>query len=258
MTVRPAFAAVVLAAGEGVRLRPLTDHLPKALCPVGNQPLVDHAIARVSGHGDVAVNVHHRRDQLETHLARRGVHVSVEREQALGTAGAIGRLRGWIDGRPVLITNADAWFSGSLDRLVAGWDGERVRLGVGYDPVRPDFAGAWRFVGTSLLPWAWARRMQPEPSGLYEVCWRQAEEEGTLDLVPLDGAFIDCGTPRDYWAANMMWSGGTSVVAGSATIAGSVVRSVVWPGAVVAADECLIEAVRTTDGTTIYPTKPAG
>ncbi len=92
---------------------------PKALCPVGADALVDHAIARLSGvTGDVAVNVHHgRAARWLAHLAGRAVHVSVEEPVALGTAGALGRLRPWIDGRPVLVTNADAWLPADLTGL---------------------------------------------------------------------------------------------------------------------------------------------
>jgi MurNAc alpha-1-phosphate uridylyltransferase len=250
--------AIVLAAGLGTRLAPLTDYLPKALCPVGNRPLIDHALDRVAGFGDVAVNLHHGRGLLEAHLAPRDVHLSIEAERPLGTAGAIGNLRNWLDGRPSLITNADAWYTGPLERLHAGWDGKRVRLGVVFDPAQADFAGMWRFAGSSLLPWRWASTLPAAPGGLYELCWSRAAAEGSLDLVPLAGGFIDCGTPRDYWAANMTWSGGASVIAPSAMVEGDVVRSVVWPGAAVGRGERLIEGIRLPDGTTVYPTSSGG
>jgi mannose-1-phosphate guanylyltransferase/MurNAc alpha-1-phosphate uridylyltransferase len=250
--------AIVLAAGLGTRLRPLTDHLPKALCPVGNRPLIDHALDRVAGAGGIAVNVHHGRDLMEAHLERRDVYVSIESERPLGTAGAVGNLRGWLDGRAALITNADAWYSGSLERLHEGWDGRRVRLGVVFDPARADFAGLWRFAGSSLLPWRWASTLSAEPGGLYELCWSRAAVEGSLDLVPLEGSFIDCGIPGDYWAANMTWSGGASVIDPTATVHGEVVRSVIWPGAMVGSEERLVEAIRLPDGTTVYPTSSHG
>ncbi|MGI9118832.1 MAG: sugar phosphate nucleotidyltransferase, partial [Acidimicrobiales bacterium] len=113
-------AALVLAAGSGRRLRPLTDLRPKALCPVGNVALIDLALARVAGvvpAGAVAVNAHHLRHQLEAHLAGR-VHLSVEEPQALGTAGAVANLRGWLDGRALLVVNADAWHTADLAPLV--------------------------------------------------------------------------------------------------------------------------------------------
>jgi NDP-sugar pyrophosphorylase family protein len=96
------------------------------------------------------------------------------------------------------------------------------------------------------------------PAGLYELCWRRAERAGSLDLVPLEGSFIDCGTPQDYWAANMTFSGGVSVIAPSARVDGEVVRSVVWPGAAVGSDERLVEAIRLPDGTTVYPNSASG
>ena len=78
-------AGIVLSAGGGTRLSPLTRLRPKALCPVGAVPLVDRAIERLGEvTSDVAVNVHHGREQVEDHLAGR-VHLAVE-EVLLGTA----------------------------------------------------------------------------------------------------------------------------------------------------------------------------
>src|SRR3954468_20339549 len=114
-------AGVVLAAGAGERLRPLTRLRAKALCPVGDRPLVDHALARFAGvTATLAVNVHHHRDQLEAHLAGR-VHLSIEEPVALGTAGALGALRDWVDGRACIVVNADTWCPTPLDVLVDGW-----------------------------------------------------------------------------------------------------------------------------------------
>ncbi|MFL6138142.1 MAG: NTP transferase domain-containing protein [Frankiaceae bacterium] len=243
-------AAVVLAAGRGTRLRPLTDLLPKALCPVADVPLVDRALDRVAALAGrpadpswVAVNAHHLVDLLAAHVGER-VHLSVERPEALGTAGALGALRPWLDGRPVLVTNADAYLDADLGALVAGWDGERIRLAVVADHDRPDFAGAWRYAGVALMPWADVRERKPVPSGLYEVSWDAAERAGRLDLVPIAGTFVDCGTPPDYLRANLHASGGESVVGKGATVEGELVRSVVWPGGRVARGERLVERIR--------------
>ena len=84
-------AAVVLAAGAGTRLRPLTWLRPKALCPVENVPLVDFAIGWARAvTSAVAVNVHHGRQLMESHLSGR-VHLSVEEPEVLGTAGGVAR-----------------------------------------------------------------------------------------------------------------------------------------------------------------------
>ncbi|MGH8968905.1 MAG: NTP transferase domain-containing protein [Actinomycetes bacterium] len=251
--------AVVLAAGAGTRLRPLTTLRPKALCPVGNRPLVDWAVERVTPYASrVAVNVHHHADRMLGHLAHRDVHVSLERPQVLGTAGALGNLRDWVDGAAVLLTNADAWHpAGStstaalLAPLVDGWDGERPRLLCVRAPGRGDF-GDLRYVGSCLLPWWSVRDLEPRPSGLYEVAWARLYAEGGLDLVVDDARVIDCGTPTDYLAANMAASGGAPVVGEGAVVEGRLVRSVVWPGSRVGPDEWLVDAIR-ADGVTLHP-----
>jgi N-acetyl-alpha-D-muramate 1-phosphate uridylyltransferase len=238
---------VVLAAGRGTRLRPLTRLRPKALCPVGNVPLVDLALERVRPAVEaVAVNLHHGRRALDLHLAD-DVHRSIEAEEPLGTAGALGHLRPWIDGRGVLVVNADAWCPGSLAPFVEGWDGERIRLLLaGDDELRPDsgLAGA-------LMPWADVAEVDAVPSGLYEVSWRAALEAGRLEVVRHDGAFVDCGTPKEYLAANLLVSGGSSVVEPGARVEGTVDRCVVWSDAVVHPHEALSCAIRARTRVTV-------
>jgi len=205
---------VVLAAGAGTRLRPLTDRLPKALCPVGGRALVDWAIDRLRPHvSRVAVNAHHRREQLQAHLSDQPVYLSIEEPVALGTAGALGRLREWIDGAPVLLTNADAWCPGPdpLAVLVDDWaDETRPRLlSQPAGSRRRDF-GELRYLGSALLPWWAVRDLEPVPSGLYEVSWARLHDEGALDLVVTTEDWIDCGTPADYQEANARASGSHS------------------------------------------------
>ena len=192
-------AALVLAAGRGERLRPLTDTTPKPLLTVGSTTLLDAALARVAAvvplrPGDVAVNAHWLAGRIAAAVGDRA-HVSVEMPQALGTAGAVGALRDWLAGRDLLIANSDVWFAGPVDvvRFVAEWDRDRPRLLVVEDRQRPDFEQRWRFAGLSLLPGATAAGLEPVPSGLYEVVWRHAP----LDLVPVGVEAIDCGTPHD-------------------------------------------------------------
>jgi NDP-sugar pyrophosphorylase family protein len=245
-------AGVVLAAGAGTRLRPLTELLPKALCPVGNVPLLDSAMARVQPYVErLAVNAHHRAEQIVEHVGFRA-HLSVEQPQALGTAGALGLLRPWIDGSPVLATNADAYLAGPLDELVDGWDGERVRVLVHAAPGRGDF-GDDRYSGACLLPWRVVAALEPEPTGLYEVVWRAMWQAGTLDVVRSEAVFIDCGTPADYLRANLHASGGSSVIAPGAAVEGEVTRCVVWAGSHVAAGERLVECIRAGDLTVSAP-----
>jgi MurNAc alpha-1-phosphate uridylyltransferase len=248
----PGLAGVVLAAGLGERLRPLTTLRPKALCPVANVPLLDLAMNRLrpyvgTGPASVAVNAHHFAPDIVRHVGDRA-HVQVEEPVPLGTAGALGQLRGWLDGRDVLLTNADAYTPCGLAELVNGWDGTTCRLlatpvrsGQRADFVR-DGVGV-KYVGSCLLPWTSVRGLAPEPSGLYEVLWRDLRPS-ELELVVTDAAVIDCGRPVDYLAANLHASAGASVVGPGAVIEGRLERSVVWPGAYVGPREHLVEVVR--------------
>jgi len=262
--------AVVLAAGEGRRLRPLTDHTPKALCPVGNVAPLDSALDRIAGLGlrgpdAVAVNACHLRDQIVAHVGDRA-HLSVEVDGPLGTAGGVGRLRPWIDGRAVLVGNADAYLSDAgrppgpdIAALLDGWAGTTVRMLI--RPAAPGEAGEFsgqRFAGFSLLPWRYAAALAARPSSLVHEVWRPAEAAGRLELVPYRGTYLDTGTPRDYLAANLHAAGGVlvdpsatvtgrcvaAVVGARAVVRGDVTRAVVWPDGRVDPGECLVDAVR--------------
>jgi N-acetyl-alpha-D-muramate 1-phosphate uridylyltransferase len=262
--------AVVLAAGEGQRLRPLTAHLPKALCPVGNVPLLDRAMARVTALGlDCAVNACYLGEQVVAHVGDRAF-VSVEPGDPWGTSGGLARLREWLDGRHVLVGNADAYLADpvrppgpDIADLLAGWDGDTVRiLGV---PGGREF-GEHRFAGFSLLPWAVVRDLPVERGELVRTAWRPAERAGLLEVVGYRGDYLDTGTPATYLAANLHAAGPASlidpasvvtapvqraVIGAGAVVAGPVTEAVVWPGGRVAAGEHLSRAIRAGDGLTV-------
>ncbi len=263
MTARPpdGLCGIVLAAGEGRRLRPLTLRLPKALCPVNRRPLLDWALERLagvvgSGPDRLAVNAYHLADLVLAELAGRAT-VSDERAAdragpgPLGTAGALAALRDWVAGRDVLVTNADAYLPGGLSGLSPGWDGERCRLLCERRPGHGDF-GDLRYVGACLLPWRVVAGLEARPSGLYEVVWRAAAARGALDLVDLtdrtdlggSSVAIDAGTPSGYLRANLHASGGRNVVGHGAVVEGRIERCVVWDGAWVGPGEHLVDAVR--------------
>lgn len=296
--VEPAVAALVLAAGAGTRLRPLTDLLPKPLCPVGEAPMLDHALARLAAlpaDVDVVVNVHHGAARIAEHLERRlagtidddgsvrlhvstrrrapvggqrPVHLSWESPVALGTAGALARLAPWLDGRGVLVVNADAWTDLPVGALLAGWDGRRPRVltpdgGPGFGPAAA--------VAGAVVPWPVVRSLPRQPCGLWASLWRDAAADGSLEVVTAPGRVIDCGTPAGYLAANLerrgalecrapagmdvpgSWVGAGAVVSGraercvvgaGASVEGEAVECVIWPGGHVAAGEELRRAVR--------------
>lgn len=269
---RADLVGVVLAAGEGRRLAPISDVCPKALCPVGGVPLVDLAIDRVAPIvGEVAVNVHHGREQLLPHLERRGdVHISLEEPVALGTAGAIARLRDWIGRRGVLVVNADGWTDGPIEVLVDEWDGVTTRVLVhGDDRLRDDSLVVASLIGSDDVA-----RFEERPSGLFEVLWRSARAEGRLEVIRFDEEFVDCGTPADYLRANLAAIGSSvdevdgsiigagtvvepgasvirSVIGTGARIAGIVEESVVWAGQSVARGEVVRRSIRVGAATTV-------
>jgi N-acetyl-alpha-D-muramate 1-phosphate uridylyltransferase len=263
--------AVLLAAGEGRRLRPLTGLRPKALCPVGNVPLLTRAMDRVAGvglagPGAVAVNASYLADQVTAHVGDRA-HVSLEPDGPLGTAGALGRLRDWIAGRGVLVGNSDAYLAGlseppgpDIADLLAGWDGETVRLlGRPAQPGSRGEFGVWRFAGFSLLPWRYVRDLPARPAELVRQVWRPAEAAGALRVIGYRGTYLDTGTPATYLAANLHAAGGGNLVGDGATVTGALdkavvgagarvygtlTRAVVWPGGYVGPDEHVVDAVR--------------
>ena len=244
--------AVVLAAGRGSRMSPITDRTPKPLLTVDNDRLLDLAIARVrplSPH--IAVNAHHLAAQIAdtVHTLDPTIHVSVERE-LLGTAGALRHLRSFVGGRAVVVTNADLWLSDPIEGFLDGWDGTRPRLLV-QDTGAPSDFGTFRYMGVSTVPAGVAARLEYSPSGLYSAVWRDAFAAGTLEFVELTGRSFDCGTPAEFLTANLSAGDGSSVIAPDARVRGSVDRSVVLAGATVGPDEHLVCSIRDRFGHTM-------
>jgi hypothetical protein len=229
-------------------------------------------LARLDGLGlrgpaRVAVNACYLGERVVAHVGSRA-HLSVEPGEPLGTAGGVANLRDWVDGRGVLVGNADAYLADpqappgpDIAALLAGWDGRSVRL-LGQPIDGPDEPGSFsghRFAGWSLLPWSRVRELPVEHGDLVRAVWRPAEAAGELTVVGFGGTYLDTGTPGDYLAANLHAAAGAdlvdptatvtgdchlAVVGAGAVVRGTVARSVVWPGGFVAEDERLTGAVR--------------
>jgi len=127
---------MVLAAGLGTRMRPLTERMPKPLIEVAGRPLIDHVLDRLSA-ADVeiaVVNVHHFAEQIERHLkARRGTPntvISNERAALLDTGGGIVKALPQLGAAPFYLINSDTlWIDGvqpNLDRMAATYDPQRM------------------------------------------------------------------------------------------------------------------------------------
>ena len=105
--------AMILAAGLGTRLRPLTEELPKPLVPVANRPLIEYSLRLLGLHGiaQVAINLHHLGDRIQTALgdgASLGLEISYSPEDPiLGTGGGIARLRSFLADGTFVLMNGD-------------------------------------------------------------------------------------------------------------------------------------------------------
>ena len=127
--------AMVLAAGLGRRMAPLTDEGPKALIEVGGRALIDHALDRLAAAGvtRAVVNVHAFADRIEAHLKGRRdleIVISDERAQLLETGGGVKRARPWLGEEPIWAANSDyVWTeegTAPLDLLAGAWDARRM------------------------------------------------------------------------------------------------------------------------------------
>jgi len=227
--------AFVLAAGLGVRMRPLTDKEPKPLIPLGGKPLIDHVLDRLeeAGVARAVVNVHHFADRLVAHLeARRRPHIvlSDERAKLLDTGGGVHKALKTLGSEPFLIHNSDSvWIEGvgsNLARLARAWDGERmdallllapVAEALGYDGcgdffLTPDgtvrrrrereFA-PFAFTGVSIAhPRLFANA--PSPPFSLNLLWDRAIERGRLYGARLEGVWMHVGTPDALEAAERL------------------------------------------------------
>ena len=129
-------SAMVMAAGIGKRMRPLTATRPKPLVRVAGKPLIDHSLDRIeaAGIGHVVVNVHYLADALEAHLAKQKrsftLAVSDERGELLETGGGMVKALPLLKGDPILVVNSDnIWTDGpqdSIRNLARHWDGDRM------------------------------------------------------------------------------------------------------------------------------------
>ena len=238
-------AAVVLAAGLGTRLHPISTLVPKPLCTVNNEPLIDLAISNLRQiSSSIAVNCRDYAGPLAAHLKTKNVYISFEDSvRGIGTAGAIGILRDWINGRPAVIQNSDSYIQMSSLEFLEKWDRGRIALGVRRTAEISDF-GQSEYMGICAMPWDVVKNIQPITSGLYEAVWRQAWHQNRIQLIELDGVSIDCGTPDRLLRANLVASGGASVVHPTAQVLGRIERSLIMQNSTVGPNEFLKNSIR--------------
>jgi N-acetyl-alpha-D-muramate 1-phosphate uridylyltransferase len=229
--IRPT-TAMVLAAGLGTRMRPLTLDRPKALVTVGGRTLIDHMLDRLAAAGirRVVVNVHAFADQMEAHLARRRdleIEISDERGALLETGGGLKAARPRLGDAPILVANIDSvWTEPSgppIERLIAAWDGARMddllllaplERSVGFDGPGDFFrdaegrlthrgaeaAAPLAYVGVHMLD---PRVIDAWPEGPHGVVphWLAMAAAGRLHGVVMDGTWMHVGDPQARQAA---------------------------------------------------------
>jgi MurNAc alpha-1-phosphate uridylyltransferase len=220
--------AMVLAAGLGKRMRPLTATRPKPLIEVAGKPLIDHCLERLRAAGvrRVVVNVHYLANSLEAHLKNRfkdlEITISDERKQLLETGGGLVKALPLIEADPFLVVNSDnLWIDGPVDSLrllAAGWEEARMdallllvplaqahcHKGQGDFHMSPDGTLRRRRRGT-LAPFVFTgvqivskRLFEGElPEGPFStnILWDRAIEKGRLFGAVHQGLWFDIGAP---------------------------------------------------------------
>lgn len=218
--------AMVLAAGRGERLRPLTDHTPKPLLPVAGEPLIVRHLVRLvaANFVDVVINHAHLGDRIERTLGDGSafgarIRYSPEQPEALGTGGGIHQALALIGARPFLVVNGDVWTEYPLERLRSGPEG-LAHLVLVPNPVhhpRGDFALADGFVGAdgdTRYTFSGIGTYRPDlfagcRGGAFPLAplLRDAAEEGLVTGELYTGAWFDVGTVERLAAAEAYSSG---------------------------------------------------
>lgn len=232
MTAGPT-TAMVLAAGLGTRMRPLTDTTPKALIPVAGRTMLDRVLDRLveAGVRRAVVNVHHLADQVEAHLASRTdlqVLISDERAGLLDSGGGIQHARAMLGEDPIFVANIDSlWLEGetpALETLKRAWDPARMDLllllaprghGIGFEgpqgflmdregrlghSTSPDIVTPFANVGFGILK---PQILDGQPGGAFSIVpiWRRLQAEGRLYGAVMDAFWMHVGDPAALAAA---------------------------------------------------------
>lgn len=218
--------AMVLAAGLGTRMRPITDVKPKPLVEVAGKTLIDHVLDKLAEDGvrKAVVNVHHHAAQMEAHLAGRTrpeIEISDERETLLDSGGGVAKALPRLSGEAVFVLNADTfWLDGAsrnVERLRRTWDPTRMdalllvaalTASVGFDGAGDFFMGQdgrlRRRPERQVTPFAYAgvaimsrASFEDAPQGPFSLnrLWNKAIEADRLFGLRLDGLWLHVGTP---------------------------------------------------------------
>lgn len=277
---------MVLCAGLGTRLRPLTEWCPKPLVPIGDRPAVAHVFERLASFSRRVINVHHRPEELERWASERGIAVSREVD-LLGTAGGVEHAASLLGEGDVLVWNGDILCDLDVEALLEAHVADAtlavVARDLGTGNVGMNDAGrivrlrterfgeetrSADFIGVHIVGASLRARLPQEGCLVGDVYLPALARNMSLRAHVVDVPFSDVGSIAQYVAANRAWlaqRGMTEWVAGdakvNAPIEGSIVgsgaridaptkRCIVWPEAHV--QESIEDAIVTPRGIVEY------
>lgn len=219
--------AMIMAAGKGTRMMPLTADRPKPLIKVGGVALLDHVLdhLRDAGVGKIVVNVHYYADQIEQHLAASAadldVRISDERDVLRDTGGGLVHALGLISDDPFICVNADNWWTNAgenaISQLMAHWDDDRMDVlmlliplefaynSQGIGDFNMDAEGRLsRRQGDAPASYVWTgiqmlskRLIVDPPADVFStnIFWDRAIAQGRCMGIVHDGLWFDVGYP---------------------------------------------------------------
>tara|TARA_B100000678_G_scaffold198934_1_gene167104 strand:- start:173 stop:889 length:717 start_codon:yes stop_codon:yes gene_type:complete len=217
--------AMVMAAGMGKRMRPLTATMPKPMVRVAGKPLIDHTLDRLKDAGltRAVVNVHYLADALEAHVVERGmpkVEISDERDELLETGGAMIKAQGllpdpffclnsdniWLDGPDNAFRSlSQRWDADAMDALLLVVPHKRAANFNGPGDFHLDAMGrVSRRKSGRIAPFIYTgiqlvshRLLRDAPEGKFStnILWDRAMAEGRLYATQFSGEWFEVGTP---------------------------------------------------------------
>ena len=219
--------AMIMAAGKGTRMMPLTADRPKPLVEVAGTALLDHVLdhLRAAGVGRIVINAHYRASQVEEHMAAHAadfqVAISDERDLLLDTGGGLVRALPLISDDPFICVNADNWWTddgvNAFTRLMSAWDDEAMDVLMLLIPYaeanntqgqgdfdldadgrlsrrKPDQQAAYVWTGIQMLS---KRLIVDPPSDVFStnIFWDRAIARGRCFGLVHQGLWFDVGYP---------------------------------------------------------------
>lgn len=226
---------MVLAAGYGKRLLPLTLHLPKPLVPVANKPMIEYALDRLVAYGieEVIVNVSHHKAQLIEYLSKfRSLSFKISEEpEPLETGGGLKRALPFLGSEPIFTINSDIiWLDdgqSALERLAQTWDSTKMDFlllaqskarAIGHDTgedhlfIKRENTIGWKdadapyiIAGIGIMQ-PYVLRSVPDEKFTVKILWNAAMKRNSLFCLPHEGRWFQTGTLGDIHKAEKIMS----------------------------------------------------